>query len=511
MNRRQFLSSSTATAAAALLSACSTNRGSRSATPKTSTSATSRPIGANNDIRVAVVGFNRQGQFHIRSYRRIPGVRIVALCDVDDQVLGTQADALAKDGINVAKYRDIRALLDSKEVDAISCAMPGRWHSLAAVWACQAGKDANIEKPLSHCIWEGRRAVEAARKYRRMVQVNLNNRSRPALDEAFAFLHSGQIGKIVHVRAWDYKRRDTMGKVTGPQQIPEYIDYNLWTGPGPMLPLMRTQFHYDWHWQWSQGSGEIANNGSHHLDVVRWAIGQSGLPRSVQTFGGRFGYVDDGQTPNTLAAVYDFNGIPVVYEVRGLPEKAGAKNMSDLEAETGDGRPIVFPHDGGNNGVAIFCEGGYCTLDAIVYDNSGKEVKRFDKTPRTRPVPQENFIKGVRSRKLADLKPDVEQGHLSASLCHMGNASILTGSAVTFDQAQRSMGSTADAHAAKALERMKAHLAANNVDIAKTPITFGPKLTFDSASERFSGAGSEQANLFLKDSYRAPFIVPDKV
>ena len=510
MNRRQFLSASTATAAAAVLSACQGKPASRPATA-TSAKATSRPVGANGDIRVAVVGFNAQGKYHIRAYRKMPGVRLVALCDVDDKVLRSQADSLAKEDVNVKTYRDIRELLDSNEVDAISCAMPGRWHSLAAVWACQAGKDANIEKPLSHCIWECRRAVEAARKYGRMVQVNLNNRSRPALDAMFAFIHSGQIGRIVHARAWDYKRRDTMGKVTGPQQIPDHIDYNLWTGPGPMLPLMRTKFHYDWHWQWSQGSGEIANNGSHHLDVIRWALDQPGLPRMVQAFGGRFGYVDDGQTPNTLAAVYDFNGIPVVYEVRGLPEKAGAKNMSNLEPETADGRPVVFPHDGGNNGIAVFCEGGYCTLGAVVYDNSGKEIKRFDTDPRSRPNPPENFIKAVRSRRIADLKPDVEQGHLSATVCHMGNASILAGGAMTFDEAQRSVGAAGGVHAAKALDRMKSHLAANNVDLAKTPLTVGPKLTFDSATERFTGAGSDHGNLFLKDSYRAPFVVPDKV
>jgi predicted dehydrogenase len=351
--------------------------------------------------------------------------------------------------------------------------------------------------------------VRAARKHNRIVQVNLNNRSRPALDETFAFVHSGQIGRIVHVRAWDYKLRETMGKVTGPQKIPDHIDYNLWVGPGPMLPLMRTKFHYDWHWQWAQGSGEIANNGSHHLDMVRWALRSRG-PRTVQTFGGRFGYVDDGQTPNTSTTLYDFDGIPVVYEVRGLPDRGTAEHMSNVEAETADGRPVVFPHDGGNNGVAVFCEGGYATSDGVVYDNAGKEIKRFDAAPRARVRPQENFIKAVRSRKIADLKPDVEQGHLSAIVCHAANTSILTGASATFDAATKSIDA-ANAHATKALDRMKAHLAANGVDLAATPLTVGPKLTWDGESERFVGPGSAQANLFLKDSYRAPFMVPESV
>ena len=506
MNRRQFLSAGAA-AAAAVLPGCGAGSASKKRRPA---SVTTRPSGANGDVRVAVVGFNQQGKAHIRAYQRMPGVRLVALCDVDDRVLHGQADALAKEDVRVATYRDLRALLDSREVDAISCALPARWHSLAAVWACQAGKDANIEKPLSHCIWEGGRAVAAARKYGRMVQVNLNHRSRPALGEAIAFIRSGQIGRIVHAHAWDFKRRETMGKVSGPQQIPDYVDYNLWTGPGPMLPLMRAKFHYDWHWQWAHGGGEILNNGSHQLDVIRWALGNPAPPRSVRSFGGRFGYVDDGQTPNTLATVYDFDGIPVVYEVRGLPEKGGAKNMPRVEDETADGRPAVFPEDLGNNGVAIFCEGGYCTLDAIVYDNAGREIRRFDTTPRARVVPQANFIKAVRSRDTADLKPDVEQGHLSATVCHLGNASIQTGGAMTFDAAKGAIGD-ADAHAGRAFERLRAHLAANDVDLAQAQVTVGPKLTFDPRAERFTGAGADHANLFLKDAYRAPFVVPGKV
>ncbi len=503
MNRRQFLAVSAAGAAASAVSACRSSR---------SSSATTRPIGANGDIRVAVVGFNQQGKSHIRAYQAMPGVRLVALCDVDESVLQTEADALSKENINVRTYRDIRALLDSKEVDAISCAMPNRWHSLAAVWACQAGKDACIEKPVSHCIWEGRKAVEAARKYRRMVQADLDNRSRPELFDAFAFVRSGQIGRIIHVRAWDYKRRETMGKVTGPQRIPGNVDYNLWTGPGPMLPLSRTRLHYDWHWQWATGSGEIANNGSHHLDLVRWALGKPGLPNTVMSFGGRYGYADDGQTPNTQVAVYESDGIPVVYEARGLPEKAGAKNMSNVEAETADGKPVVFPYSKGNHGIAIFCEGGYY-YDAAVFNNDGKEFKRFDAS-KTRESAggqraQANFINAVRTRKTADLKTDIKQGHLSAAFCHMGNCSFMSGAPMSFDEARSAVA--ANVYAAAALKRMREHLFANGVDPADTPITVGPSLTMDSSSERFTGNNSERANLFLKDSYRAPFVIPENV
>lgn len=508
MNRRQFLTTTGATAASMLLSACESSRSQRA-----TSNATTRPVGANDDIRVAVVGFHSHGKSHIRAYKNMPGVRLVALCDVDEAVLHTQANLLAKDNVRVKTYRDIRALLDSKEIDAISCAMTNRWHSLAAVWGCQAGKDVCVEKPVSHCIWEGRKAVEAARKYRRVVQADLDNRSRPALDEAFAFVQSGQLGKIVFARAWDYKRRDTMGKLTGPQKIPDTIDYNLWTGPAPLLPLMRERFHYDWHWQWATGNGEIANNGSHQLDQIRWALAKNDLPRTVVSFGGRFGYGDDGQTPNTMAAVYDFDGIPVVYENRGLPAHGGAPAMSDFDGETAGGKPIRFrAGEDAHSGVAIFCEGGYYHGGAV-FDNDGRELRRFGE-PAMSDVPerrgsQANFIHAVRTRRTADLKTDIEQGHRSASVCHMGNVSYQCGQPVTFDAVRASLAD--NAHATTALDRMIAHLKANNVDTTKTPLTAGPVLTMVSANERFVGDDSERANLFVKDSYRAPFVVPNRV
>jgi predicted dehydrogenase len=487
--------------------------------------ATSRPIGANGDIRVAVVGFHGQGKTHIKAYQAMKGVRVVALCDCDADVLNTTADALAKEKINVTRYRDIRKLLDDKEVDAISCAMTNRWHSLAGLWACQAGKDACVEKPISHCIFEGRKLVEAARKYNRVVQGDLDNRSRPALDEAFAYVRGGQIGRIVHVRAFDYKRRPTMGKVIGPQKIPASVDYDLWCGPGPMLPLMRKAFHYDWHWQWATGNGEIANNGSHHLDMVRWALGKDHLPRTALSFGGRYGYVDDGQTPNTQVAVYDYDGIPVIYECRGLPRGSAttastsrpttqpSMEMDDVIGTTADGKPMRVVNDKRSSavgGVAIVCEGGYA-VGTIIYDNDGKVVKDFAGGKKEVMKPQEKFIDAVRSRKIADLRTDILQGHLSASVCHMGNISLQCGEAMSLTKAAASADVKNNPHANAAMTRMIEHLQANGIDTNAASVTMGPTLTMDSQSERFTGDGSERADWFIKDSYRAPFIVPETV
>jgi predicted dehydrogenase len=501
MNRRQFLKTTSAAAIGALATGCVSSSNSK-------TSPIGKPLGANDDIRVAVIGFHQQGKSHIKNYRSMPGVRLVALCDVDDQVLQSEAAELAKDNVRVKTYRDLRKLFDDKEIDAVSCATTNHWHSLTAIWACQAGKDVCVEKPISHSIWEGSKVVEAARKYNRMVQADLDYRSRTVMDEAFAYIQSGQLGKIVFARAWDYKRRESMGKITGPAKVPESIDYNLWTGPAPMLPLMREKLHYDWHWQWATGNGEIGNNGSHSLDQIRWALAKDHLPPKVMSFGGRFGYVDDGQTPNTIAAIYDFDGIPVIYEARGLPAKTGAKEMDDLVGETANGKPVRIPGvPGAHQGILIFCEGGYCH-GGVIYDNDGKEIKKFNPADKGRG-PQHNFINAVRTRKITDLKTDIHEGHLSASFCHMGNISIQCGDQVSFDAARKAVAS--NRHASKAMERMTQHLGANGVNSNAVRVTLGPVLSMDPKLQRFTGENAERANLFIKDSYRAPFVVPEQV
>jgi len=203
-------------------------------------------IGANESVRVAVIGLNGHGKGnHIPNFKRIPGVKIVALCDVDSSVLNQTASDLSKEGINVDKYADIRKLLERKDIDAVSIATPNHWHALAAVWACQAGKDVLVEKPVSHSIWEGRKIVDAARKYNRMVQGDFDRRSNNVIKKSYEFLQSGKLGKILYVKSVNYKRRSSIGLINVPQPVPESVDYNLWCGPTPMRPLMRKNLHYD--------------------------------------------------------------------------------------------------------------------------------------------------------------------------------------------------------------------------------------------------------------------------
>jgi predicted dehydrogenase len=466
----------------------------------------SRVRGANNDIRAAVVGFRGHGRTHINAYLKIPGVRVVALCDADSNILARGVAESKARNQKINAYTDVRELLGDNNIDVVSTATPNHWHALVTVWACQAGKDVCVEKPVSHNIFEGRKMVEAARKYNRIVQADLDLRSNYGLTEAVRYIQQGQLGNIVVVRGFCYKRRSSMGKVSGPQKVPESVDYNLWCGPAPMEPLMRKNLHYDWHWVWSTGCGEIGNNGPHQLDVCRWVLGKSKLPNRVMSIGGRFGYDDDGQTPNTQITIFEYGDIPIIYEVRGLPTKEGGFNMDIYRSVSSagvvmqSGRPSPSP----NTGVVVQCEDGYINLtDLVAFNNDGKQVKRFKSSS---PGPQASFINAVRSRKISDIRTDILEGHLSTVLCHMGNISYRIGTDSSSDQIREDIKGNKDS--LEAFERFQNHLSANAVSLKKTPAVLGPCLKMDSKKERFFGNFSRQANKLLTRNYRKPFIVP---
>ncbi|MHC4482951.1 MAG: Gfo/Idh/MocA family oxidoreductase, partial [Planctomycetota bacterium] len=370
----------------------------------------SRVLGANNDIRVGVVGFRGQGSGHIERFLKIPGVRVVALCDVDRDIVAREVRKFEDRNEKVDVYADVRKMLEDKNIDAISTATPNHWHALITIWACQAGKDVFVEKPVSHNIWEGRKMVEAARKYSRIVQSGMHKRSDTALPEVFEYIRQGNLGKMVIAHGFCYKRRKSIGKVAGPQPVPESVDYNLWTGPAPLRPLMRKKLHYDWHWVWPTGNGDMGNQGVHEMDICRWAIGQNELPPRVMSIGGRFGYDDDGETANTQIVFLGYKPAPIIFETRGLPRKKDDSGMDNY-------RSIRV-------GVVIQCEHGYFAGGGgggWVYDNDGKKIKQFKGDGGGGH--QANFIKAVRSRKVSDLNADILEGHLSSALCHMGNIS----------------------------------------------------------------------------------------
>jgi len=465
----------------------------------------SRVLGANDQIRVAVVGVGGQGGGHMRYFHGCEGAKLVAICDADTNQMDGKAKAFEeKEGYKLRTYTDVRKLLEDKDIDVITSATPNHWHALVTIWACQAGKDVYIEKPASYCIWEGRKMVEAARKYNRIVQIGMQKRSSEAHPAAFEWIKEGHIGKIKWVRGFCYKGRGpgTNGVVhgtTGPKPLPARVDYNQWRGPADMVPRNRPDLHYVWHWMWNTGNGDIGNQGPHEMDIARWALGDPGLPQHVFSIGGRFGMgeTDDiGETANTQIAYFDYKPAPLIFEVRGLPRKKGDRAMDHYR--------------GTRVGDCIQCEGGYFPCDdggGWVFDNDGNRIKQF--SGRGGAGHHENFIKAVRSRKVSDLNGDIEIGHLSAALCHMANTSHRLGKKATVDEVFQAIGDNEEMF--DSFSRMVEHLVANEVDLEKEPITLGPTLTMDADKEQYVGEHSDMANMYLKRNYREPFIVPENV
>ncbi len=456
----------------------------------------SRILGANDEIRVGIIGFHSKGAQHIEVFRKIRGVRVVALCDVDEKVLNKEANKFKKRNESIRTYKDVRKLLESDDIDAVVIATPNHWHSLIGIWACQAGKDVYVEKPISHNIWEGRKLVEASRKYKRIVQAGTQNRSDIGFREAIQYIREGHIGKILWAHGLWFKRRGSIGKVNGPQPIPPYVDYNLWTGPAPLRPLMRKNLHYDWHWIWETGNGDMGNLGAHQIDDCRMATGISRMPRRVISMGGRFGYIDDGQTPNTQLAFFDYEEVPIIIEIRNLPHTKGSRSMDHLR--------------GVRMGNIIQCEGGYFAGGrggGWIYDNNGKKIKQFPGDGGAGH--QENFIQAVRSRNPKELHADILEGHLSATLCHLANISYRMGKITPIEDMKDAFKQNAEA--LETLERIKDHLSKNEINFQETPSILGPWLTFDGIQEKFTGQFASEANHYLKRKYREPFVVPEKV
>lgn len=446
--------------------------------------------GANETIRVGIVGLRVKGAQHVNAFRTLPGVKVAALCDVDQSILDREVAAFAKRGEKVRGLRDVRHLLDDKDIDAVVVATPNHWHALISVWACQAGKDVYLEKPVSHNILEGERVVQAAGKYRRIVQTGSQLRSDRGLQAAVDFIRSGQLGQIRWARAIFYHRRKAIGKVNGPQPVPPSVDYNLWTGPAPLEPLQRKQLHGDWHWFWSTGNGDTGNFGTHYVDVCRWFLGQNRWPRQILSIGARFGYDDDGQTPNTQISFFDYEPAPILFEVRGLPRR-----QND---------PVMDAYRGVRWGVTIQCEHGYFA-GGWAYDNNGKRIKQFERTGGQDH--QANFIQAMRSRRTTDLTADVAEGRLSADLCHAANISHRLGQTASPTDIHNNIRSDADL--AETFDRMEAHLRANGINPATTPAVLGSRLTIDPQQGRFTGPSAEAANRFLSRDYRPPFVLPE--
>jgi len=463
---------------------------------------------ANGDIRIGIVGFNSQGMGHLQNYlpgskSKLDGAILVAICDVDDKVLAKGRDAANKAGLKVAEYKDYRKMFESKDIDAVVLAPPNHQHSIMTIAALQAGKDVYVEKPLSHNIWEGRQAVEAARKNTKNIAlIGTQNRSSEQIMNAIKMLRSGKLGKIKWVTGTCYKPRDSIGLHSGPQVVDAGIDYDLWTGPATLTPPTRNgpkgTVHYDWHWFWNYGGGDITNQGIHQMDVARWMLGANGLPDTVMSFGGRFGYRDDAETPNTLVSVMNWKDqAPLIFEVRGLGRKKGMRAMDVYRKSS--------------VGVVVQCEQGYINVaengGSIAYDNDGKKIQAFDGSDNG--AHRKNWITALRSRKV--VHGLLEEGHYSTSLCHLANLSFLAGTEKANAQLADAVGS--DLAAKDAYWRALDHLKSNEVDLDATKPIVGPVLTVDRKTETLGHADKVVADAannhpLRKRTGRGAFTIP---
>ncbi len=473
MKRRQFLTASALAGSWSLLSPFA------------------RAQGANGDLRVAVIGLNGRGKGLAREVSRCRGARLVALCDVDSAVLDRIAADFEKNDVKTAKYDDYRKVCADKDIDAVVIATPNHTHSLIATTAAANGKHVYVEKPVSHNVWEGRQLAKAAEKHGVVIQHGFQRRSETGWAEALEWIAAGNIGKMTLARGLCYKPRKAIGQVGTPAKPPSTVNYDLWSGPREPVPVPRKQFHYDWHWQLPWGNGDLGNQGPHQLDVCRWAVGDPVLPAAVISAGGRLGYEDDGQWANTQIVWYDYQPVPVIFEVRGLPEK-------DMGYDTG-----MDKFKGQDVGNVIECEGGWLAgghnPECKVFDNDGKELRKFSGGGGH----MQNFVDAAHAGKVEPIR-GAECGHLSSALAHLGNISWLLGKEIPGTGGRDAFP---DPKGSEAFDRMAAHLGANGVDLEKSPVKVGPLLTFDAAQERFNGEHAERANELLKGSYRPGFEI----
>ncbi len=392
----------------------------------------SRKAGPNDTVRVAVIGLKGRGTDHLRGYSEQKDARVATICDVDHDVLGKTKEEMVKRGASEPKLvTDLRRIFDDKDIDAVSIAMPNHWHALATIWACQAGKDVYVEKPVSHNVSEGRRMVEAARKYGRIVQTGTQCRSHQGIKDAVEFLRSGKLGKVYMAKGLCYKPRGSIGQKAD-ASVPKGVDYNLWLGPAPERPFNPNRFHYNWHWFWDYGNGDLGNQGIHQMDLARWGLGKSEFPKSVQAAGGRFGYSDDGQTPNTVQVAFEFDDCEMQFEVRGLPtnDEAGVRVGN-----------LFY----GTEGVLAITS--YTTWHTLL-------GPKMEKGPGGKGGGDHyaNFIKAVKSRDAESLSADIEEGHLSSAYCHLGNIAYRLGRKLQINPSTESFvnDSEADTHLTRA-------------------------------------------------------------
>lgn len=493
-NRRDFLKRSAAAGFAASFAISGTK-------------ASGNIIGANDRVRVAVAGINSRGQEHIHAYANLQNVEIAYLVDPDTRLFAHRSRWVEDHTDSKPKcVQDLREALEDDSLDAVSIATPNHWHSLLGIWACQAGKDVYVEKPCSHNIFEGRKLVEAARKYDRVVQQGSQSRSDPDWIATIEAVKSGKYGKLQIAYGYASKPRRSIG-FKWPKTPPKELDYNIWLGPAQQQPYHENLVHYNWHWFWDFGNGEIGNQGVHQMDIARWAMPDGATPRSVVSLGGRYGYQtqDQGQTPNTQFTVIDFGGPKIFFEDRGLVERKNQKVTNEFYTDEGVIKGGKFYAKGKTEGEP---------LSGAAVDEARKRVTLSGRLvdPSNGADPQQlhfgNFIDCVRSRKRDGLHAEILEGHRSTELCHLGNLSFRLGKEVSFHRGSKPFADDQDTQAS--FDDMKEHLKdTGRMKLKGSTYRLGRKLAFDAEADRF--IDDPEANELLTRNYRQPFVVPENV
>lgn len=409
-----------------------------------------RILGANDRVVVASIGIRGQGNAVKRGFARLANVEVKTLCDIDANLAPERVnDPTLKEvaGFTPGFVQDMRRVLDDKDVDAVIVATPNHWHALATIRAIQAGKHVYVEKPSSHTVWEGRKMVEAANRYNKVVQVGTNNRSLPAVREVIKFIHDGGIGKVYMARGLCFKRRASIGRypdgpmkpgetyklnVESDKAEPPYdaqylskVDYDTWLGPAPLRPFNRNRFHYNWHWHWDYGNGDSGNQGPHQFDIARWGLNKQEHPRRIQSSGGYFGPESSQETPDTLTSLFEYaDGTMLEFGTRG---------------------EFTNDESGVKVGNLFYGTKGWLWLDGErwqSYFGTSKEKgpgrerqaeRGGGESPSVQYPHYQNFIDAVRAGDPKILNCDVLEGHYTSTLPHLGNISYQVGRALVFD------------------------------------------------------------------------------
>ena len=479
MNRRQFMKRSLALAGAGFVVS----------------HAGHRVLGANDTIRLGIAGCGGRGGNHMDEYmNKMTGVEIAYCIDPDSKRMGSAVNLVEKtQGKRPTGVQDVRKALEDKNLDGLSCASCNHWHTLMTIWTVQAGKDMYVEKPATHNLVEGRIATEIIRKSKQIVQTGTQRRSEKHWARMVGITKSGQLGKLLVSHGLASKTRGSI-KFQEPTDPPSHLDWDLWVGPAPMQKYHANLAHYNWHWFWDFGNGEIGNQGVHQTDCARWAIPGATHPTFVFSLGGRIEYKDQGQTPNTQLTVYDYGDTLLVFEVCGL---VGGKSKGK------DGGISRVSNDFLYEAGTVVDGGKFTPRDSA----KNAQMPKIEVELGPGKGAFGNFIAAMRSRRKEDLNAPFEEGHYSAAICHLGNISYRLGKDVKWSEVKKKPFEQDFAN--ERWERIAQHLVENRgLNLDEWLCRIGLPLKFDPKTEKFIDAPPE-ATAMLTRPPRKPFDVPE--